>query len=326
MATIKDVARLAGVSMSTVSKYINGGNVRRENIEPIRLAIDSLDYRVNPFARSLKSQRSRSIGILLPNMTAPFYGNVVTALDKALRFHGYHTIISCYGSNHGLERDNLKFLISNGVDGLVYIPEDLSADEFQELTENYSIPTVQIDRMIRGVDTDAVLVDNADAMYCAVSHLIQNGHKRIAMITGPKSVYTAKERQIGYLRALSDHDLIFDDELVISLENEFGTGYHGFDTLSKLPTPPTAIVTTNYDITLGLVTAIRERGLRIPEDFDVFGFDCLEICTMLKPPLPVIHQPEQGIGQTAAELLLQRLNGYNGEPRVKQLKCRIVTG
>ena len=157
MATIKDVARLAGVSISTVSKYINGGNVRRENIEPIRQAIDELDYRVNPFARSLKAQRSRSIGILLPSMIAPFFGNVVTALDKALRFHGYHTIISCYGSNHGLERDNLKFLISNGVDGLVYIPEDLSADEFQELTENYSIPTVQIDRMIRGVDTDAVL-------------------------------------------------------------------------------------------------------------------------------------------------------------------------
>lgn len=326
MATIKDVARLAGVSMSTVSKYINGGNVRRENIEPIRQAINELDYRVNPFARSLKSQRSRSIGILLPNMTAPFFGNVVTALDKALRFHGYHTIISCYGSNHGLERDNLKFLISNGVDGLVYIPEDLSADEFQELTENYSIPTVQIDRMIRGVDTDAVLVDNADAMYNAVSHLVRLGHKRIAMITGPKSVYTAKERQIGYLRALSDNGLIFDDELVISQHNEFGTGYHGFDVLSKLSTPPTAIITTNYDITLGLVTAIRERSLRIPEDIDVFGFDCVEICTMLNPPLPVIHQPEQDIGQTAAEYILQRLNGYNGKPRVTQLKCRIVTG
>lgn len=326
MSTIKDVARLAGVSMSTVSKYINGGNVRQENIEPIRHAIEELDYRVNPFARSLKAQRSRSIGILLPDMVAPFFGNVVTSIDRALRFHGYHTIISCYGSNHGLERDNLRFLISNGVDGLIYIPEDLSADEFMELTENYSIPTVQIDRMIRGVDTDAVLVDNTDAVYSAVSHLIHQGHKRIAMITGPKSVYTAKERQIGYLRALSDNDLIFDDELVISLKNEFGTGYHGFDELYNLPSPPTAVVTTNYDITLGLVTAIRERGLRIPEDIDVFGFDCLEICTMLKPPLPVIHQPEQDIGQTAADYLLQRLNGYNGESRVTQLKCRIVTG
>ena len=325
MATIKDVARLAGVSISTVSKYLNGGNVRRENIEPIRQAIEELDYRVNPFARSLKAQRSRSIGILLPNMSAPFFGNVVTSLDKSLRFHGYHTIISCYGSNHGLERDNLKFLISNGVDGLVYIPEDLSADEFQELIENYSITTVQIDRVIRGVDTDAVLVDNADSMYEAVSHLIRKGHNRIAMITGPKSVYTAKERQIGYLRALSDNNLIFDDELVISLQNEFGTGYHGFDMLSKLPTPPTAIITTNYDITLGLVTAIRERGLRIPEDIDVFGFDCLEICTMMKPPLPVVHQPEQDIGQTAANYILQRLNGYNGKSRVTHLKCRIVT-
>ena len=324
MATIKDVAKLAGVSMATVSKYINGGHLRQDNAEAIRNAIISLDYRVNPFARSLKTQRSRSIGILLPDMTAPFFGNMITSIDKALRLHGYHTLVSCYGSNHGLERDNLKFLLSNGIDGLVYIPEDLSADEFRELTENCCIPTVQVDRMIQGVETDAVLVDNADAMYSAVTHLINKGHQRIAMIAGPKSVFTAKERQVGYLRALSDNGLLFDDELVISQENAFATGYLGCETLLKLETPPTAIITTNYDITLGLVTAIRERGLRIPEDLDIFGFDCVDICTMMKPPLPVVYQPEQEIGQTAANYLVQRLSGYNEPARITQLKCKLV--
>ena len=324
MATIKDVARMAGVSMATVSKYLNGGNVRAENLEAIRHAIETLDYRVNPFARNLKTQRSRSIGILLPNMTAPFYGNVVTALDKALRTHGYHTLISCYGANHGLERDNLKFLLSNGIDGLVYVPEDLSANEFQELTDNCNIPTVQVDRAIQGVNTDKVLVDNADAMYEAVNHLIGKNHQRIAMITGPKSVFTAKERQVGYLRALSDHNLLFDDELVISRENTFATGYLGAEALLHLAVPPTAVITTNYDITLGLVTAIRERGLRIPEDIDVFGFDCLEICTMMKPPLPVVQQPEQEIGRTAANYLLERLQGYNGECRTTRLICKLL--
>ena len=130
MATIKDVARMAGVSMSTVSKYLNGGNVRDENLEAIRNAIDTLDYRVNPFARSLKSQRSRSIGVLLPDISAPFFGTVVTALDRTLREQGYHSLISCYNANHGLERDNLQYLISTGVDGLIYIPEDLSAEEY----------------------------------------------------------------------------------------------------------------------------------------------------------------------------------------------------
>ena len=142
MTTIKDVARLAGVSPSTVSKYINGGHVRLENLEAIRQAIDKLDYRVNPFARNLKTRRSRSVGVLLPSISASFYGAVFVALDKVLRERGYHTMISCYSSNHGLERDYLNYLISAGVDGLIYMPEDLTADEFRELTAGRSLPVV----------------------------------------------------------------------------------------------------------------------------------------------------------------------------------------
>lgn len=326
MATIKDVARMAGVSLSTVSKYINGGNVRQENAQAIHDAIQTLDYRVNPYARSLKSQRSRSIGVLLPDISAPFFGAVVTALDRSLRERGYHTLISCYSTNHALERDNLHFLISAGIDGLIYVPEDLSAEEYYELTANYNVPMVQLDRMIQGVDSDTVLVDNADAIYSATTGLIEKGHRRIAMISGPKYVFTAKERQVGYLRALSDHGILFDDSLFISDENTFATGYNGCRTLLKQEERPTAVISTNYDITIGLITAARERGLRIPEDLDVFGFDRVDVCTMMKPPLPVVHQPERLLGQTAAKYLIQRLEGYSGESRLTRLKCHIVTG
>ena len=188
MTTIKDVARKAGVSPSTISKYMNGGNVREENVVAIRAAIAELDYRVNPFARSLKTQRSRSVGILLPDISAPFFGTVVTAIDKTLRERGYHTLISCYSANHGMERDNLRYLLSIGIDGLIYIPEDLSADEFYELTAYYSIPTVQLDRIIQGVDCDAVLVNNADAVHLATVELICKGHRHIGLVSGPKSV------------------------------------------------------------------------------------------------------------------------------------------
>lgn len=323
MATIKDVARMAGVSMSTVSKYINGGNVRQENLDAIRNAIEALDYRVNPFARSLKTQRSRSIGILLPEITAPFFGSVVASLDKTFRESGYHTLISCYSSSHGLERDNLSYLISHGIDGLIYAPEDLSAEEYYELTANCSIPMVQMDRMIQGVESDTVLVDNADAVYNAVSHLILQGHRRVAIITGPKSVYSAKERLVGYLRALSDNGILYDDNLVISDQYAFATGYKAIDTLLQLPDPPTAVFATNYDFTIGLITSIRERGINIPDQMDVFGFDCVEICTMMNPPLPVVHQPEEEIGRTAATYLIDRLSGYTGEPRLTRLKCNI---
>ena len=322
MATIKDVARLAGVSVSTISKYLNGGNVLEENAEAIRKAIAELDYRVNPFARSLKTQRSKSIGVLLPDITAPFYGNVLTALDKVLRESGYHSLISCYSSNHGLERDNLSFLLSAGIDGLIYAPEDLSMEEFYELTANRTIPVVQLDRTLQGLPTDAVLVNNADASYTAVSHLIGKGHRRVAIISGPKSVFSAKERQIGYLRALSDHNILYDDELVISQQNDFATGYLGFETLMKLQDKPTAVFTTNHNITMGFLTAAHEQALRIPEDIDIFGFDCVDICSMMRPPLPVVHQPEAEIGTLAASYLIQRLEGYSGEPRVTKLKCK----
>ena len=323
MATIKDVAKLAGVSMSTVSKYINGGHVRDENVAAIRNAIEVLDYRVNPFARSLKTQRSKSIGILLPEITAPFFGSVVASIDRTLREFGYHSLISCYSSSHGLERDNLSYLISNGIDGLIYAPEDITADEFYELTANCSVPTVQMDRMIQGVVSDTVLVDNADASYSAVTNLILHGHKRIAIITGPKSVYSAKERLVGYLRALSDNGILYDDSLVISDQYEFATGYRAIETLLNLPDPPTAVFATNYDFTLGLVTAAREKGIAIPDALDIFGFDCVQICTMMNPPLPVVHQPEQEIGRIAATYLIERLNGYAGEPRMTRLKCKI---
>ena len=323
MATIKDVAYMAGVSIATVSKYLNGGNVLDANASAISHAIEVLDYRVNPFARSLKTQRSRSIGILIPDLTAPFYGSFLSGIDKVLRENGYHTLVSCYSTNHGLERDNLQFLISNGIDGLVYAPEDLTADEFYELTANCNIPVVQFDRMIQGVISDTVLVKNADAVHMSVSHLIERGHRRIGLISGPKSVFTAKERQIGYLRALSEHSILYDDELVVSGPNIFATGYQGCEQLLNAAERPTAIVTTNYDITIGAFTALRDLGVRIPEDIDLIGFDCVDVCAMMKPPLPVVYQPEVSMGQLAGEYMVQRLSGYTGEARVTRLDCEL---
>lgn len=324
VATIKDVAKMAGVAPSTISKYINGGNVRTENAEAIRRAIAALDYHVDPFARGLKARRNRSVGVLLPDMTAPFYGNVVMAMSRVLRERDYHCLISSYGANHGMERDNLKFMLTCGIDGLVYAPEDLSAEEFEELTANCGIPIVQIDRMIQGVDIDSVLVDNAEVVYRAVNSLIGKGHKRIAIITGPKSVYTAKERVVGYYRALADAGIYYTDDLVFSGQNDFATGYRSCQALLKLKERPTAVFTTNYDITIGFITAARERGIHIPEEVDVFGFDSVETCSMMKPPLPVVQQPDHLIGKTAAQLLLDRLDGFDGEARVARLTCKIT--
>ena len=324
MTTIKDVARLAGVSPSTVSKYINGGSVRKENIASIRSAIARLDYRVNPIARSLKTRRSHSVGILLPSLAAPFFSSVFMASDRVLRERGYHSMISCYYADHGLERDYLSYLMNAGADGLIYVPENLTAEEFQELTAHRDIPVVQVDRMIPGVDSDAVLSENKKSACLAVSRLTAKGHRRIALVGGPSSVQTAKERLAGYLQALGLNGILYDGALVFSGELSFAFGYQSFGELMDSAVPPTAIFSTNHDITMGVITAARERGLRIPEEVDVFGFDCVDVCAVMSPPLPVVYQPEEEMGRLAAAYLMERLDGYSGEPRRTRLPCKLV--
>lgn len=324
MATIKDVAKLAQVAPSTVSKYLNGGHVKDDNAIAIRDAIAALDFRVNPFARNLKSQRSRTIGVLLPDITVAFWGNVLTALDRILREHGYHSLISYYDSNHGLERNKLQFLLNAGIDGLIYIPENLSLEEFHELTSHRGIPIILVDRMIPGVHVDTILTNNTDSTYLAVSRLLNEGHRRIGIISGPQTIFTAKERLVGYFRALSDHSALYDDTLVITGNTTFVTGYNGFLQLMNLPTPPTAVLGTNYDITLGVITAAREHGIKIPEQISVFGYDCAEVGNMMTPPMPVVLQPDQELGRLAATYVIERLSGCTLPPRLTRLENKIV--
>lgn len=324
MATIKDVAQSAGVSISTVSKFLNGGNVLPEYAEPIRKAIADLDYRVNPYARNLKTPRKKFVGVLLPNIALDFFGSIITSLDRVLRSNGYHIVTSCYNSDHGLERDYLAFLLGIGIDGLVYMPENLSEEEFLELTEKHPIPIVQADRLIPNIQSDAVLTDNTDASYEAVSKLAEMGHTRIALLSGPSSILTARERMVGYLRALSDHHIPYDDSLVIVGDYTFTCGYQSLQTLLELPDPPTAVFCINYDMSLGLITAAQERGLKLPEQLNIFSYDCIEICSLMSPPLSVVHQPAAQIGQTAGAYLLERLNGYDGPPRTMRLKSQVI--
>lgn len=324
MATIKDVAKRAGTAPSTVSKYLNGGQVRESNAEAIREAITALDYRVNPFARNFKTQRSHAIGVLVPDLFAGFWGSMLSALDQVLRENGYHSLISCYNSDHALERDKLQVLLSTGVDGLVYIPEKLTLPEFQELTANCGVPIVLLDRLIPGARADTVLANNTAAITAATEHFLRQGHRRIGIVTGPDCVFTAKERLNGYLRALAGSGVSYDSALIVHGENTFATGYHGLPALLSLPNPPTAVISTNYDITMGLITAAREQGIAIPEDISIFGYDCVDVCRMMTPPLPVVQQPEQALGQLAGKHIIERLNGSPLPPRLNRLDCNLI--
>ena len=195
MTTIKDISRETGLSLATISKYMNGGHVLDRNKDLIDEAIEKLGYKVNYFARGLKTNRSMTVGVLLPTISSPFFSRVVAAMDKRLRAEKYHCIVCSYDFDAALEQEKLRFLVSNNVDAIALVPEQITAAELAALVGD--VPLVLIDRVIPDFRCDAVVADNLNAIYAAVESLFRRNHRRIGIIVGPQDVSTAYERMVG---------------------------------------------------------------------------------------------------------------------------------
>lgn len=322
MSTIKDVAKRTGLSLSTISKYLNGGNVRGENRLKIEQAIRELDYSVNYFARSLKSNRSMTIGILLPTISSPFFGRVVAAMDAHLLKSGYQSVVCSYNFDHTLELEKLEFLARRHVDGLIYVPEHATMDEIRPRVG--ATPMIFLDRTIEGAACDTIVVDNLNAVYMATEQLISRGHRRIGLIAGPQSISTARERMTGYRRVLSDYSLPVDESLIVMGDYGMESGSRLFNRLLDMPDPPTAICVTNYDMTIGAITAAHERGVALPRDVDLIGYDNIDLCRIVSHTLEIVEQPMDEMGRAAAELIAARLAGDNSPRKVLRLKARLA--
>ncbi|SHH91166.1 LacI family DNA-binding transcriptional regulator [Clostridium grantii] len=310
-STIKDVAKYTGLSIATISKYINGGNVLDKNKEAIKKAIEDLDFRVNEMARGLKTNKTKTIGILIPNLEQSFCTSIVSNVENILLKQGYSTIICDYKENTELEKEKLEFLVNKMVDGIILMPlNDGTEDEsiIQAVIET-GISVVLVDRVLDNVECDVVLVDNLNAAYGAVEEFITRGHKRIGIITGPDNVYTSQERLKGYYRVHEDYSIEVDENLIKKGNYKIDSGYNLLKELMEIEEPPTAIFITNYEMTLGAIMAINDSNIMVPQQVSIIGFDNLELAKVVKPPLSIVIQPMQSIGETSAELLLKRLNG-----------------
>lgn len=323
MSTIKDVAEHAGLSVATISKYLNGGIVKAKNRELIVKAIEDLDYQVNPFARSLKTRKSYSIGALVPSVSSNFFGTMLMAMDAVVREKDYDLVISCFNADADLEHSKLETLINSGVDGIIYMPENMDAESLREHTNRRPIPIVLVDRLIPSLAVDAVVINNSAVVYSAAEILISKGHRRIGFIAGQPHVFTASERYTGLKRVLKDYGIPIDKELIKFGDYTVSDGYRLFNELVDMPDPPTAIICGNYDLTLGALTAASERGISLPTDIDFFGFDCTEICKLMNPPVDNIEQPEKELGETAARYLLERLEGLDEPSRLVRMKAHL---
>lgn len=322
--TIKDVAKETGLSIATISKYINGGNVLECNREKIQNAIDNLGYKVNEMARGLKTNKSKVIGVLIPSLNNIFFTSIISSIEDVLMNKGYGIIICDYKQSSELEKEKLQFLINKGVDGIVLIPSGSEKEEVKELIDN-NIPVVLIDRMIQDIDCDIVLGDNLNASYEAVQEFISRGHRRIGVIVGPKGMYTAEQRLKGYYRVHEDYSLSLDKSLIKYGNYKIDSGYTLFKELMDLENPPSAIYITNYEMTLGAIMAINERKIELPKDISLIGFDNIDLVKVINPPLSVIMQPMEQIGNMAAEVLLKRLDeDYSNFPSVNRVKAEII--
>jgi LacI family transcriptional regulator len=323
-STIKDVAKYTGLSIATISKYINGGNVLDKNRELIEDAIKALDFRVNEIARGLKTNKTMTVGVLIPDLKNIFCTNIISNIEDVLIRNGYSTIICDYKESSELEEKKMEFLVNKMVDGIILMPHNESTEQaYNNLQKD--IPIVLIDRAIKDVNCDVVLVDNLNASYNAVEQLITRGHRRVGIICGPKNVYTTEERLKGYLRVHEDYALPVDNNLIKHGDYQVQSGYELLCELWNENPRPTAIFVTNYEMTLGGIIAINEKDIKIPEEVSFIGFDNLDMARIVKPPLSIVVQPMKEIGETAANILLKRLRGdMSNFPQMVRLKTEVL--
>ena len=327
MSTIKDIAKRTGLSIATVSKYINGGNVLERNRTLIADAIEALDYRVNIAARVLKTQRTMIVGVLLPMLTTPFFSTICALIETHLKKEGYSIIVCGYYDDPKEEMEKLLFLINQNVDGILLVPQSITADEISNIKElhEHKIPFVLMDRYIPEYECDRVLVDNSSATYGAVEQFIINCHRRIGIIIGPPEISTAYERRLGYERVHQDYSIPIDPSLIRIGDYSIGSGYSAMSELLDMDAPPTAVIGTNHEMTVGAITLAYERKMHIPDDISFIGYDEIQLTKIMNPPITVVMQPITDIARHTAGILLKRMHGDDTPfPQVLRLKSELL--
>lgn len=318
MATIKDVAREAGVSIATVSRVFNDSElVSRDTREAVRVVAERLNYWPNGLARSLITNRTYAIGVLLPDLHGEFFSEVIRGVDLAARREGLHVLVS---SSHSDTQALVAALRSmrGRIDGLVVMAPDVDAPEAIRQSVG-SCPVVLLDPGQETEDLDSISIANFDGAHAMVRHLIQLGHRRIATITGPGRNIDARQRLAGYRAALRDSGIEPDPALEIAGDFTEPSGYEAAAELMRLSPRATAVFVSNDHMAVGVLGALADEGVRVPEDLAVTGFDDIPLARYLTPSLTTVHADAFQLGERALHRLLHRDNTTRAGERVHEL-------
>lgn len=324
--TMVDVAKIAGVSLATVSAVINdSARVSEARKSRVLDAIRVAGYQTNAIARSLKTGTTRTIGLMIADITNPFFTSVIQAIHEVAYHHGYGVMLCCSDEDPEKERLHLRLLSDRMVDAFI-IATAGDTQELRSLIASRRTPVVLIDRLLEGVVADAVVIDNVAAAKDAVQHLISLGHRRIGLITGRSDLSTAKERYQGYCDALADAGISVERELVGSARFGADDGYIAAMRLLSLTERPTAIFASNNLSGIGLMRSIKDSGLSCPTDISVACFDDFDWANVFAPRLTTVAQPTRAIGVQAMTMVLERLTmgaELNGDARVVRMRAEL---
>ncbi|GAB3951248.1 LacI family DNA-binding transcriptional regulator [Spirosoma harenae] len=314
--TIIDIAKTLGISKSTVSRALTGHpNVNAKTRQRVLDMAAQVDYQRNQLAISLLTNRTSTVGIVVPEFISYFFPRVIIGAQEELARSGYNVVICHSNESYETEVTNARALLASRVDGLLvsHTKETRNFDHFR-IFQRKGIPVVFFNRACEDMDVSKVTVDDYNGAFQAVEHLIQTGRRRIAHLAGPDTLTNSRNRLNGYRDALQKNGLSIDPELIISYDLNLDKANIYVNHLLNLPNPPDALFTINDPTALEALNVARRRGLRVPEDLAIVGFSDDPISAFIEPGLTTIAQPVDELGKQAAQLLINQLSADNERP------------
>lgn len=312
MVTISEVARQAGVSITTVSHVLN--STRRVNPDTrgrVEKAIADLGYRRNLAARTLAGGSSRTIGLVISGLTNTHFGPLLHAIERRASEAAYVLVLGDSHDEESMERRVVDSLLDRSVDGLIVAPSAGFMNDAARQIATYGKPLVLIDRGM-DVDCDQLVPENTKPVHALTEHLIEHGHQKIAAVAGLRGLESSDGRLAGFRAALADHGIPIDPRLIVAGESHTDTAYDAVSALLAHADPPTAIISLNNAMTIGTLRAIAAAGLRIPSDLAVAAYDDFEWADLFQPGLTAIAQDVARMGSEAVDLLIGRIEGADG--------------
>jgi DNA-binding LacI/PurR family transcriptional regulator len=320
---LADVAEMAGVSTTTASRALNGrGELTDGTRAAVLEAAAQLGFRPSPFAQSLRTRRSHTVGLIVPHVDHPFYASVVQGAQSYLQDVGYRLILVDSGEDQGRVADAVSTLLDHWVDGILISTTPLTADRFRELL--HGTPCVFIDEAVEGVGSGSVTLENRKGIGELVRHLAWHGHQRIGYLGGPGDRTDGRERRQGFTETASALGLSNDPELIGECEWSLRSGIEQTRKLLALPQRPTAIVAASAELALGALAAARSHPLRLPEDLALASFDDTYFAPLLEPALTVVSYDTPAIGARSAQLLVTAIENEHAEYAELRADVRLV--